>query len=147
MLQREPSFDQSRFRSHQIDFVKDFTHRNGRQHLSINQLSRAVGCCAGRVKASLENGLNDPKVRGRHFACDDQSEIQILELMRSQAEKSARVTRTDLRHHCEVKYSRSIARDGSILSSCVTKPIYLNRNILPKKMRNWKFPELFWMIR
>jgi hypothetical protein len=61
----------------------------------------------------LENGLNDPKVRGRHFAFDDKSEIQILEWIRSQAEKCAPVTRTDLRHHCKVKYSRSISR-GSV---------------------------------
>jgi hypothetical protein len=90
--------------------VKDFAQRNDGQDLSIYQLSRAFGCDAGRVKAALENDLNDPKVRGRHFAFDDESEIQILEWIRSQAEKCAPVTRTDIRHHCNVKYSRSISR-------------------------------------
>jgi hypothetical protein len=79
VLQCEPGFDQLRFRSHQIYFVKDFAQRNGGQDLLIHQLSRAFGCDADRVKAALENGLNDPKVRGRHFAFDDKSEIQILE--------------------------------------------------------------------
>jgi hypothetical protein len=36
ILQREPDFDQLRFRSHQIYFVKDFAQRNGGQDLSIN---------------------------------------------------------------------------------------------------------------
>jgi hypothetical protein len=79
MLQREPDFDQLRFRSHQIYFVKDFAQRNDGQDLSIHQLSRAFGCDAGQIKAALENSLNDRKVRGRHFAFDDESEIQILE--------------------------------------------------------------------
>jgi hypothetical protein len=82
MLQREPGFDQLRFRSHQIYFVNDFAKRNGGRDLSIYQLSRTFRCDAGRVKPALENGLNDLEVRGRHFACDDQSEIQILEWIR-----------------------------------------------------------------
>jgi hypothetical protein len=87
MLQREPGFDQLRFRSHQIYFVKGFAQRNGGQDLSIYQLSRAFTYDAGRVKAALENGLNDSKVPGHHFAFDDESEIQILECIQSQAEK------------------------------------------------------------
>jgi hypothetical protein len=110
MLQREPDFDQLRFRSYQIFFVKDLAQRNDRKHFSIHQLSRAFGCDAGRVKAALENGLNDPKLRGRHFAFDEESEIQILEWIRSQAEKCAPVTRTDLQYHYKVKCFRSISR-------------------------------------
>jgi hypothetical protein len=49
-------------------------------------------------------------MRGRHFAFDDESEIQILESIRSQAEKCPPMTRTDLRYDCEVKYSCSISR-------------------------------------
>jgi hypothetical protein len=96
MLQREPGFDQLRFRSHQIYFVKDFAQRNSGQDLSMRQLSRAFECDAGRVKTALENSLNDSKVRGRHFAFDNESEVQILEWIRSQAEKCAPVTRTDI---------------------------------------------------
>jgi hypothetical protein len=110
ILQREPSFDQLRFRSHQIYFVKDFAQRNGGQDLSLSQLSKAFRCDADRVKTALENSLNDLKVRGRHFAFDDESEIQILEWIQIQAEKCAPVTRTDFRHHCKVKYSCSISR-------------------------------------
>jgi hypothetical protein len=110
MLQREPSFNQLRFRSHQAYFVKDFAQRNSGQDLSISQLSREFGCDAGRVKAGLDNDLNDPKVRGRHFAFHNESEVQILEWIRSQAEKCAPVTRTDLQHHCKVKYCGSISR-------------------------------------
>jgi hypothetical protein len=110
MLHREPGFDQLRFRSHQIYFVKDFAQRNSGQDLSIHQLSREFVCDAGQVKSALQNSLNDPKVCGRHFAFDDKAEIQILQWIRSQAEKCAPMTRTDIQHHCEIKYSRSISR-------------------------------------
>jgi hypothetical protein len=98
-------------------------------------------------KTSLENGLNDPKVLGRHFAFDEQLEIQSLEWIRSHAEKCAPLTRTDLRHHSKLNIPVIFPGDGSILSFCVTKPIYLKRKVLPKKMRDWNFPELFWMSR
>jgi hypothetical protein len=90
--------------------VKDFTQRNGGEDFSTSQPSRAFGCDAGWVKAALEKALNEPKARGRDFAFDDQSEIQILEWIRSQADKCAPATRTDLRRHCKVKYSHSISR-------------------------------------
>jgi hypothetical protein len=110
ILQREPAFGELRYRSHQIYFVYDFTQRNGDRVLSVRQFSRAFGCDAGRVKAALANGLNESKVSDCHFAFDDDSEIEILEWIQSQAEKYESVTRTDIRHYCEAKYSRSISR-------------------------------------
>jgi hypothetical protein len=70
----------------------------------------AFGCDAGRGKTALINGFNEPIVCDRHFAFDDDSEIEILEWIQSQAEKYELVTQTDLRNYCEVKYSRSISR-------------------------------------
>jgi hypothetical protein len=110
ILQREPAFCELRYRSHQIYFVHDFAQRNGDRVLSVCQLSRAFGCDAGRVKTALANRLNELKVRGRHFAFDDDSEIELLKCIQSQAEKYESVTRTDLWDYCEAKYSRSISR-------------------------------------
>jgi hypothetical protein len=110
MLQREPIFGELQYRSHQIYFIHDFALRNGDPELSPLQLSRAFGCSLPRIKAALDNGLNDSKVRGRHFAFDDDSEIQIPDWTQRQAEKSAPITRTDLKHYCEATYSRYISR-------------------------------------
>jgi hypothetical protein len=110
MLQREPIFGELQYWSHQIYIVHDFALRNGNPELSPRQFSRAFGCSLTRVKAALDNGLNDPKLRGRHFAFDDDSEVEILDWIQRQAEKSALVTRTDLKHYCEATYSRSISR-------------------------------------
>jgi hypothetical protein len=60
-------------------FVHDFALRKGDQRLSVRQLSRAFGCDGERIKAALDNGLSDPKVRGRHLAFDDELEIEIIE--------------------------------------------------------------------
>jgi hypothetical protein len=79
MLQDELSFGELKYGSHQIYFVHDFALRNPDEELSVRQLPRVFGCDGGRVKAALDNGLNDPKVRGRRFAFDDDSEIEILE--------------------------------------------------------------------
>jgi hypothetical protein len=115
----ESAFGELRYRSHQIYFVHDFAKWNGDRVLSVHQFSRVFGCDAGRVKAALANGLNEPKLRGRHFAFSDDSETEILEYLQSQPEKYEPITRTDLRHSCEAKYSRSISRgwiDSFILS-------------------------------
>jgi hypothetical protein len=79
MLQRERALAKLKYQWHQIHFVYDFALRNGDQRLSVRQLSRVLGCDGGRAKAALDNGLNGPKVRGRHFALDDDSLIEILE--------------------------------------------------------------------
>jgi hypothetical protein len=79
MLQRESAFGELKYRSHQTYFVYDFALRNDDEGLSVHQLPRAFRCDDGRLKAILDNGLNDPKVRGRHFVFDDDSEIEILE--------------------------------------------------------------------
>jgi hypothetical protein len=61
------------------------------------------------VNATLRNGLEPPKVRGRHFAIDEGSEAGILEWIEAQEEKYDPVTRTDLYHYCQIKYSVSIS--------------------------------------
>jgi hypothetical protein len=58
----------------------------------------------------LINVLNKPKVHGRYFAFDEDSEIEILEWIQSQAEKYEPVTRAGLRHHCETKHSHFVSR-------------------------------------
>jgi hypothetical protein len=109
-LERQPDFAELQFRAHQICFVQDFAQREANHTLSIHQLSKAFECQPGRVKAALENGLEPPKVRGRHFAFDDDSEAEILDWIEKRADKSRPVTRTDLRRYCETKYSTSISR-------------------------------------
>jgi hypothetical protein len=79
MLQYEPAFRELKDRSHQIYFVDDFALRGGDQGLSIPQLLTISRCNDSRVKAALDNGLNDSKVRDRNCAFDDDSEIEILE--------------------------------------------------------------------
>jgi hypothetical protein len=59
--------------------VQNFAQREGNQALSIMQLSRAFGCQPIRVRATLDNGLEAPKVRDRHMAVDENSEAEILE--------------------------------------------------------------------
>jgi hypothetical protein len=87
--------------------------------------------------------LNEPKVRDRHFAFDDDSEIAILEWLQNQAEKYKSVTRTDLRHYCEAKYSHSTSRgwiDSFILRH---REDLLKRTVPHKKTRDWKYQVLF----
>jgi hypothetical protein len=109
-FQREPGFDQLQYQSHQIYFLQNFAQREGNQALSIMQLSRAFRCQPIRVKAALDNRLEAPKVRGRHMAIDENSKAEILEWIDAQAEKCNPVTRTDIRHYCEVKCFISISR-------------------------------------
>jgi hypothetical protein len=54
--------------------------------------------------------MEPPKVRGRHFPIDQGSEAGIVEWIESQADKRDHVTRADLRHYCQAKYSVSISR-------------------------------------
>jgi hypothetical protein len=64
------------------------------------------------VKAALKNELNDPQGHGRHSAFDDASEVEILEWIQNQAEKFNEITRTNIIHYCEAKYSFSIREGG-----------------------------------
>jgi hypothetical protein len=109
-FQREPGFAELQFRSHQIYFIYDFAQRKGDQELLVNQLSRKFGCCPVRVKAALANELEEPKVRGHHFAVDEDSEGKMLKWIEVQIKKRNLITCIDLRHHCETKYSRSVGR-------------------------------------
>jgi hypothetical protein len=58
----------------------------------------------------LANELEKPNLRDRHFAIDEDSEEEILELIKAQAEKCKPVTRTDIQHYCKTKYFRLINR-------------------------------------
>jgi hypothetical protein len=58
----------------------------------------------------LANGLEPPKVRGHHSAFDEGSEAEILQWIEDQAQKCNPITRTDLCHHCQAKYSIPISR-------------------------------------
>jgi hypothetical protein len=77
-LQREPGFDDLRYRAHQICFVDHFARETTGQELSVSQLARAFGCYPTRVKSALANEFEEPKRRGRHMAFDDDSEGEIL---------------------------------------------------------------------
>jgi hypothetical protein len=59
--------------------VQNFAQRESNQKLSIMQFSRAFGYQPIRVKAPLNNRFEARKVRGRHMAIDENSEIEILE--------------------------------------------------------------------
>jgi hypothetical protein len=69
-LQRESSFGELRYRSHQICFVADFAHETAGQELSVNQFTRAFECHPARVKAALANGFEEPKSCSRHSTFD-----------------------------------------------------------------------------
>jgi hypothetical protein len=107
-LQREPGFRQLQCRLHQICFVQNFAQREDNQTLLIVQFFRAFEYQPIRVKAMLDNRLEMPKVRVRHIEIDENSEAGILEWIDVQAKKCNQITRTDLQHYCQVKYSISI---------------------------------------
>jgi hypothetical protein len=110
ILAREPGFADLRYRLHQICFVADFARRTAELELSVKKLARAFDCHAVRVKSALVNGFEEPKSCGQHFAFDDDSEEEILIWIEERAEKSRPVTRTDILHYCEMKYSGSVTR-------------------------------------
>jgi hypothetical protein len=62
------------------------------------------------VNAAFANGLEPPKVDGRYPAIDEGPEVEILKWIEAQAEKCKIATRTDLRQHCQAKYSVAISR-------------------------------------
>jgi hypothetical protein len=79
ILSRDRVFAELRFRSHQIYFVADFVQRECHQELSIRQLAQLFDCKSDRVKEALANGLEDPKIRSRCLAFDENSEMKILD--------------------------------------------------------------------
>jgi hypothetical protein len=79
------------------------------------------------------------KIRGGHFGVDDDSEIEMLEWVQTQAEKHVPITRTDLRNYFEVKYSLSISR-GLVRSFILRhRADFIETKITPKEKREWKF--------
>jgi hypothetical protein len=60
----------------------------------------AFNCSRHAVQSTLANGLNERKSRGRHLAVDAESDANILAWIKRKAEKSAAVTRTDIRNYC-----------------------------------------------
>jgi hypothetical protein len=109
-LQREPDFEGLLYRAHQICFVAHFARETLGQELSVNQLARAFGCHLNRIKAALANGFEEAKTRGRHMVFDGNSEADILTWIEAEAKKSKPVTRTELRHYCKAKYTRSVSK-------------------------------------
>jgi hypothetical protein len=109
-LQREPSFGDLLYRSHQICFVADAAQETAGQQLSVDQLARPFECRPARSKAALANGFEKLKSRGRYSAFKDDSESEILAWTEAQAEKDRPVTRTDLRHSCQTKYFLVVTR-------------------------------------
>jgi hypothetical protein len=73
------------FQSYKIYSIYDFAQRKDDQELSVNQLSRTFRCRPSRIKTSLANWLEEPKVRDRHLAVDEDSEGEILEWIKAQA--------------------------------------------------------------
>jgi hypothetical protein len=59
-------------------FVANFARETAGQELSENQLARTFECHSTRVKADLADRFEEPKIRGRHSAFDDDSEGEIL---------------------------------------------------------------------
>jgi hypothetical protein len=123
ILQREPAFGELKYRLHQIYFVHDFALRNDDQGLPVHQLSRAFGHDGGRVKAALDNGLNDRKVRDRHFTWDDDSEIEILEWVQTQAENMCQSHGQTFDIPAKSNVPGLFLEDGLILSFCATERI------------------------
>jgi hypothetical protein len=109
-LQYEPGFEEVQFRSHQIYFCYAFVSRKDDKELSMSQFSKEFECRRVRIKAKLANGLEEPKVRGCHFALDENLAGEILAWTETQAEKYTPITNRDLRHHYKVKYSDSVRR-------------------------------------
>jgi hypothetical protein len=109
-LQRKPGFEELPYRLHQIYFINEFSRRELSQELSTCQFSQAFDCHGARANAALANRLHDSKIHGRYFAFDGDSENEILKWIEAQAEKCKPITRTGLRHYCEIEYSRSISR-------------------------------------
>jgi hypothetical protein len=110
VFQREPSFDDLRYRAHQICFVAHFARETTDQELLVNQLARAFGCHTIRVKAVLANEFQEPKRRSRHMPFDDDSEEEILTWIEAEVEKSRPMTRTEFQHYYEAKYSRPVSK-------------------------------------
>jgi hypothetical protein len=117
ILQREPGFEELAHWSHQTCFVADFARETAGQELSVDQIVRAFERHPARAKAALANGFEEPKSRGRHSAFgirhsafDDDSEGEILTWIKAQAEKYRSVTRIDIGHYYQTKYSRPVTR-------------------------------------
>jgi hypothetical protein len=87
-----------------------FFRTRGEPHIINQSALESIRVFAIPVKAALANRLEPPKVRGRHPPIDEGSEAEILEWIETQAEKYNPATRTDLRQHCQAKYSVAISR-------------------------------------
>jgi hypothetical protein len=73
--------------------------------ISIGGLERAFDCSHATVQRALRSGWDAPKPRGRHAALSADAEADILGWIRKNYEKSNPVTRTEIRHDRETKYT------------------------------------------
>jgi hypothetical protein len=71
----------------------------------------------------LDNGLNDAKVHGGHFAFDDDSEIEILERIQIQAENMHQSHGQTFDTIVKSNIPDLFLEDGLILSFCATERI------------------------
>jgi hypothetical protein len=68
--------------------------------ISIRELMRAFTCSRHAVQSAVVCGLNEPKSRRRHMAVDAESDANILAWIKRKAEKSAKVTWTNIKNYC-----------------------------------------------
>jgi hypothetical protein len=98
--QESQEFCDLRFGTDQIIFSADLAPAELGIEISIGGLIPAFNCFRRAVQSALANGLNEPKSRGWHMAGDAESEANILAWMKPKDDKSAAVTRTDVRNYC-----------------------------------------------
>jgi hypothetical protein len=104
-LLQDPTFAQLQYHGHQIFYVFVFARDQLHISTSIGGLERAFACSRATVQRALRSGWDAPKPRGRHTALSADAEADILGWIRKNYEKSNPVTRTEIRHYCETKYT------------------------------------------
>jgi hypothetical protein len=78
------------------------------------------------------------------MAIDENSEIENSEWIDAQTKKCSPITRTDLRHYCEVKYSISISQGGPDSFILRHRDNVAETKVHLKKRRDWKYHVLSW---
>jgi hypothetical protein len=82
---------------------------------STFQLSRwcASNCLDYAIRRASDNGFEEPKSRGGHFALDAISDANTLEKIKKNAGKNTAVTRTGIKNYCLKVYKFQVSR-GSV---------------------------------
>jgi hypothetical protein len=74
ILQRWQDFYDLQFRCQQISFVNQFALGQIGTEFSIGQLETAFDCARKTARGALTNGLDAPKLRGRHNLLPEDNE-------------------------------------------------------------------------